>query len=86
MNLPFFSHSSRFCPSGTPKVFRIFGGCGTRPFCSSKKGSDILAVPVLSLRSTGISSDAQAALAKISIRKFARFIFSIEIAFLRRDL
>jgi hypothetical protein len=68
MNLQSFLCLSRFCPSGTPKVFRIFGGCGTRPFCSSKKGSDILAVPVLSFRSTGISSDAQAALAKISIR------------------
>jgi len=29
--------------AGMPKVFRIFGGCGTRPFCSSKKDSNILA-------------------------------------------
>jgi len=56
-------------------IFRIFGGCGTRTFCSSKKYSDILAVPVLSLRSTGIPENAQASLAKIDIRsKSARGI------------
>jgi len=31
-----------------------FGGCGTRGICSHKYPSHILAVPVLSLRSTGI--------------------------------
>src|SRR3989338_7759018 len=31
-----------------------FGGCGTRGICSHKYPSNILAVPVLSLRSTGI--------------------------------
>jgi len=36
------------------KGLSYFGGCGTRGICSNKYPSDILAVPVLSLRSTGI--------------------------------
>jgi len=40
-------------PSGPPEIFRIFGGCGTRAFASRQKRSDILAVPVLSLRQKG---------------------------------
>jgi len=36
------------------KGLSYFGGCGTRGICSHQYPSHILAVPVLSLRSTGI--------------------------------
>jgi len=61
--------------TGMPKVFRIFGGCGTRPFCPSKRDSNILAVRHIEWR---MPENAQAALAKISIRvKTASFILFI---------
>jgi hypothetical protein len=78
VNLSVFSFKSilptTFVLLGPPKVFRSLGGCGTRPFFSIKKDSNILAVPILSLRSTGIPSFTQAALAKISIRSKIRQI------------
>jgi hypothetical protein len=58
MNLPFFSLKS-LLPFGPPEFFHIFGGCGTRRIYSSKCSLNILAVPVLSLRSTGIPSNAE---------------------------
>ena len=70
---------SRFCPIGPPKVFRIFGGCRTRRICSGKCSSNSFAVPVLSLRSTGIPENAQAALAKIDIRSQIRQIHSSQV-------
>jgi hypothetical protein len=53
----------------------MFGGCGTRPFCSGKKSSNILAIPKISaFCGFGIPLHAQAALAKTSIRSQFRQI------------
>jgi hypothetical protein len=58
-----------------PKVFRIFGGCGTLVLHSSAKPSNILAMPNISaFGGFGIPENAQAALAKISIRSQYRQI------------
>ena len=54
------------------------GGCGTRGFCSNKNHSNILAVPVLSLRSTGISGILKLHWLKSTFaRNIAKFIFII---------
>jgi len=55
MNL--FNETNSFFTQGRffyAKGLSYFGGCGTRGICSNKYPSNILAVPVLSLRSTGI--------------------------------
>jgi hypothetical protein len=63
MNLSIFSLKVDFL---TPKVFRIFGGCGTRP-SAYRPGRAQTSSPSECFR-VRIPENAQAALAKISIR------------------
>jgi hypothetical protein len=63
---------------GDARVLSHFRRLLNSTLCSSTKVSNSIAVPVLSLRSTGIPENAQAPLAKSSIRsKTARFIYRI---------
>jgi len=53
---------------GTPKVFRIFGGCGTRRICSGKCSLTSSPSQCCRFAPLGLSENTQAALAKTSIR------------------
>jgi len=56
-------------PGGPAMLFRIFGGCRTRPAALWRRGSNSFAVPKISaFGGFGIPENAQAPLPKINIR------------------
>mgnify|MGYP001618303579 CR=1 FL=1 len=70
---------------GTPKVFRIFGGCGTRPdgLVGAQTSSPSRYCPPAA--DIWIPENPKAALAKIDIRCENRNSHSINIAVINRD-
>lgn len=67
-----------FCAQGRflyAKGLSYFGSCGTQGICSNKYPSDILAAPVLSLRSTGVPKIREALWLKSSFAQKLPFLF-----------